>query len=51
LSVDNPFVAGRYGERALFCAACFGPHSPATDALFRSVFVTGEFKGRFPYDR
>jgi beta-glucosidase-like glycosyl hydrolase len=51
LSVDNPFVAGLYGERALFCAACFGPHSPATDALFRSVFVTGEFKGRFPYDR
>jgi beta-N-acetylhexosaminidase len=51
MSIDDPFAAGRYGKRALFAAACFGPHSPATDALFRSVFETGEFKGRFPYDR
>jgi beta-glucosidase-like glycosyl hydrolase len=51
LSIDDPFAAERCGDRALFVAACFGPHSPATDALFRSVFVTGEFKGRFPYGR
>jgi beta-N-acetylhexosaminidase len=51
LSIDDPFAAKRYGDRALFVAACFGPHSPATDALFRSVFVTGEFKGRFPYSK
>lgn len=49
LSVDNPYTAIPFVEDALFIAASYGPYSPSIEALFKAVFVTGEFPGRFPY--
>ncbi len=50
LSIDNPYYARTLREDALFIACCFGPHSPALDALFESVCRTGLFPGLLPYD-
>ena len=49
LSIDNPFSAHRFERDALFIAASFDPYRPGLDALFKSVFDTGEFEGTFPY--
>ena len=49
LSIDNPFSAHRFEKDALFIAASFDPYRPGLDALFKSVFETGEFEGIFPY--
>ena len=49
LSIYNPLVARQFAKEALFIVTSFGPHSPATDALFKNVFETGEFSGTFPY--
>jgi beta-N-acetylhexosaminidase len=49
LSVHNPYFAWELEKDALFVATSFSPFSPAIDALFFSVFVTGEFPGTFPY--
>ncbi len=49
LSVDNPYEALPFAGDALFIAASYGPYSPSIEALFKAVFVTGKFPGRFPY--
>jgi len=48
-AIDNPFAACLFKENALFIAASFDPYRPGLDALFESIFETGEFAGIFPY--
>jgi beta-N-acetylhexosaminidase len=50
LSINNPLTPMRFSDRTLFLATSFGPYSPATDALYKCTFETGEFMGVFPYD-
>ncbi len=49
LSINNPLTPMRFADYTLFLATSFGPHSPATDALYKNVFETGVFTGIFPY--
>jgi beta-N-acetylhexosaminidase len=49
LSINNPLTPMKFADQTLFIATSFGPHSPATDALYRCTFETGEFLGKFPY--
>jgi beta-N-acetylhexosaminidase len=49
LSINNPLTPMRFADQTLFLATSFGPHSPATDALYKNVFETGVFTGIFPY--
>ena len=49
LSINNPLTPMRFADHTLFLATSFGPHSPATDALYKNVFETGVFTGLFPY--
>jgi beta-glucosidase-like glycosyl hydrolase len=48
-SIADPFSAWAYAEQALFIVASFDPYSPGLDALFSSVFRSGNFPGIFPY--
>jgi beta-N-acetylhexosaminidase len=48
-SIADPFQAWTYAEQALFIVASFDPYSPGLDALFASVFRSGDFPGIFPY--
>ena len=48
-AIANPFPAWTFAEQALFIVASFDPYSPGLDALFASVFRSGEFPGVFPY--
>jgi len=48
-SIADPFSAWAYADQALFIVASFDPYSPGLDALFASVFRSGDFPGIFPY--
>lgn len=49
LSIGNPFSSSKFSKNALFIVASFDPYSPGLDALFTTVFKTGQFSGTFPY--
>jgi beta-N-acetylhexosaminidase len=51
LSINNPSLAMPYTSRALFAATSFEPYSPALEALFKAVFVTGKYSRRLPYQQ
>jgi len=49
LSIDKPLFTRSFNDKALFIATSFSPYSPSIDALFDTVFKTGDFKGILPY--
>lgn len=49
ICIDRPHYALPYKKNALFIVASYSPLGPETDALYRSIFVTGIFKGKLPY--
>lgn len=49
ICIDRPHYALLFQKDALFIVASYSPLGPETEALYKCIFITGDFKGRIPY--